>query len=59
MPAQSDPDIVSNALARFCGFGRDPRLCRFHASLLFECGVPIYGNSVRTSVWGLRPVGGH
>src|SRR6516164_4634002 len=22
----------------------------------FECGVPRYGNSLRTSVWGLRPV---
>ena len=27
--------------------------------LLFECGVPMYGNSFRMSVWGLRPVGGH
>src|SRR6516165_432915 len=25
----------------------------------FECGVPRYGNSFVTSVWGLRPVGGH
>ena len=25
----------------------------------FECGVPMYGNSFRMSVWGLRPVGGH
>src|SRR5262245_22841165 len=25
----------------------------------FECGVPRYGNSLRVSVWGLRPVGGH
>ncbi len=25
----------------------------------FECGVPKYGNSFSTSVWGLRPVGGH
>jgi hypothetical protein len=24
-----------------------------------ECGVPMYGNSVRMSVWGFRPVGGH
>jgi len=25
----------------------------------FECGIPRYGNSLRTSVWGLRPEGGH
>ena len=25
----------------------------------FECGVPRYGNSVRVSVCGARPVGGH
>src|SRR5262245_22031914 len=25
----------------------------------FECGVPMYGNSFRMSVWGFRPVGGH
>ena len=41
------------------GFRCDPRLYRFHAPLFFECGVPMYGNSFRMSVWGLRPVGGH
>src|SRR5262245_9385962 len=28
-------------------------------SATFQCGVPMYGNSFRMSVWGLRPVGGH
>ena len=37
----------------------DPHQCRFQAPLLFECGAPKYGNSVRMSVWAFRPVGGH
>jgi hypothetical protein len=36
-----------------------PYLYRFMPHYFFECGVPRYGNSLRTSVWGLRPVGGH
>jgi hypothetical protein len=35
----------------------DCRVCRHPP--LFACGVPRYGNSLRVSVWGLRPVGGH
>jgi hypothetical protein len=31
-------------------FRCDPRLYRFHAPLLFECGVPMYGNSFKMSV---------
>jgi len=31
----------------------------FMLRYFFEWGVPKYGNSLRTSVCGLRPVGGH
>ena len=31
----------------------------YPAANFFGCGVPMYGNSFRVSVWGLRPVGGH
>ena len=51
--------LISNVPTRFCSFRGDPHLYRFHPPLLFECGVPMYGNSVRMSVWGFRPVGGH
>lgn len=30
----------------------------FKLRYFFPCGVPMYGNSFRISVWGLRPVGG-
>jgi hypothetical protein len=48
---QPRPCAYFDAVIRACtGF----MLCYF-----FECGVPMYGNSFRMSVWGLRPVGGH
>jgi hypothetical protein len=41
-------------------FGAVFRACAgFILRYFFECGVPMYGNSFRMSVWGLRPVGGH
>jgi hypothetical protein len=40
--------------------GAMPRNRTHHpAADFFECSVPMYGNSFRMSVWGLRPVGGH